>query len=155
MPTPAPITASIDIDATPERVWAVVGDVVRMPQWSPELRRLVVLGRGRGRVGVGSTLLGLNRRGWAAWPTTSKVTRFEQGRAVAWRTAQSGATWTYELTAHGSGTRLTGRRDLPAFSLGTTVLGPLIGGAAGHDRELAEGIRTTLGRIKETVESPA
>jgi uncharacterized protein YndB with AHSA1/START domain len=150
MPRPLPISASVHIDAPPERVWEVVGDVARMPEWSPELRRLVVLGRGP--VAVGSTLLGLNRRGWVAWPTTSKVTRLEPGRAVAWRTRESGATWTYEIEPADAGTRLTGRRDLPAYTRGTSLLGPVIGGAAGHDRELAEGIRTTLERIKAALE---
>ena len=151
MPQPLPISASVEIDASPDRVWDVVSDLARMPEWSPELRRLKVLGSRQPR--VGSTLLGLNRRGWVAWPTTSRVTRLEPGRAVAWRTRESGATWTYELEGTATGTRLTGRRDLPAFSLGTTVLGPVIGGAAGHDRELADGIRTTLTRIKRSVES--
>jgi uncharacterized protein YndB with AHSA1/START domain len=143
----------VEIAASPDRVWDVVGDVTRMPQWSPELRWLVVLGARPVR--VGSTLLGLNRRGRVAWPTSSKVTRLEPGRAVAWRTRESGATWTYELEAAGSGTRLTGRRDLTSFRLGTRVLGPIIGGAAGHDQELADGIRTTLARIKLSVESAA
>jgi hypothetical protein len=140
----------VEVAATPEEVWAVVGDVTRMPRWSPELRWLRLLGRGPVR--VGSVLLGLNRRGWAVWPTTSTVTRLEPGRAVAWRTRESAATWTYELTPSAGGTTLTGRRDLDAYSFGTTVLGPLIGGAAGHDRELAAGIRTTLGRIRAEVE---
>lgn len=151
MPQPMPISASVDIDAPPSQVWDVVADVGRMPEWSPELRRLVVLGRSPVR--VGSMMLGLNRRGWAVWPTSSTVTRLEPGHAVAWRTRESGATWTYELEATTTGTRLTGRRDLPAFSFATTLLGPVIGGPAGHDRELADGIRTTLGRIKRTVEA--
>ena len=151
MPQPRPITAFVEIHAPSQRVWDVVGDLTRMPEWSPELRRLRLLGSGPVR--VGSTLLGLNRRGWVAWPTTSKVVRLDPGRAVAWRTRESGATWTYELEDTTGGTRLTGRRDLPAFTIGTTLLGPIIGGAAGHDAELAEGIRTTLGRIKATVES--
>ncbi len=151
MPRPLPISTSVDIDADPERVWSVVGDVARMPEWSPELRRIVVLGRKPVR--VGTTLLGLNRRGWAVWPTTSKVTRLEPGRAVAWRTRESGATWTYELEATQTGTRLTGRRDLDSFTIGTTLLGPVIGGAEGHDRELEQGIGTTLGRIKASVET--
>jgi uncharacterized protein YndB with AHSA1/START domain len=148
---PIPITTSVDIAAAPEQVWAVVGDVARMPEWSPELRRLVVLGRKPVR--VGTTLLGINRRGWAVWPTTSKVVRLEPGRAVAWHTRESGATWTYELEPTTDGTRLTGRRDLGSFTIGTTLLGPAIGGAAGHDRELEKGIRTTLGRIKSAVET--
>ena len=151
MPRPLPLTASVDIDAPPAQVWEVVGDVTRMPEWSPELRRLRLVGRGPAR--VGSTLLGLNRRGWVAWPTSSTIARLEPGRTVAWRTRESGATWTYELAASaGGGTRLTGRRDLPAFSLGTTVLGPIIGGASGHDRELSEGLATTLSRIRDAVE---
>jgi uncharacterized protein YndB with AHSA1/START domain len=151
VPQPLPISASVDIAAPPDRVWALVGDVTRMPAWSPELRRLRLLGRGPVR--PGSTPLGVNRRGWAAWPTSSTVTRLEPGRAVAWRTRESGATWTHELEAAHGATRLTGRRDLPRFTALTTLLGPVIGGAAGHDRELAEGIRTTLGRIKDAVET--
>ena len=157
-PQPLPISVSVDVAASPEQVWAVVGDVRRMPEWSPELRRLAVLGRSP--VAVGTTLLGLNRRGLVAWPTSSRVTRWEPGRAVAWRTRESGATWTYELTGTGSGagsgTRLTARRDLPGFPAGTWLLGRVIGGGGGHDRELADGLRTTLERIKAAVEaSPA
>jgi len=156
MPQPLPISASVDVAAAPDAVWSVVSDVTRMPEWSPELRRLFVLGNREPRVGM--QLLGINRRGYAAWPTTSKVVRFEPGRAVAWKTRESGATWTYELEpVEGGGTRLTGRRDLPKFTLGTTLMAPLIGGADGHDRELADGIRATLERIRATIEasSPA
>lgn len=153
MPQPLPISASVDIAASPEEVWAVVSDVTRMPEWSPELRRLFALGRGEPQ--VGTVLLGINRRGYVAWPTTSRVTRFEPGRAVAWKTRESGATWTYELEPVAGGTRLSGRRDLPRFTLGTTLLAPVIGGAGGHDVELAAGIAATLERIKATVEATA
>ena len=153
MSAPMPIRAEVEIEAPPERVWALVGDVRRMPQWSPELRRLLVLGRGP--VAVGATLLGLNRRGLVVWPTVSRVTRLEPGRAVAWRTRESGATWTYELAAAPAGSRLVARRDLHAFTRGTTLLAPVIGGAVGHDRELEAGLRTTLERIKAAVEQGA
>ena len=48
---------------------------------------------------------------------------------------------------------MTGRRVLRRFTIGTSLLGPAIGGAVGHDAELAEGIRTTLERIRATVEA--
>ncbi|WP_165372466.1 SRPBCC family protein [Nocardioides iriomotensis] len=152
MPTPLPIESTVEVDAPPHAVWAVVGDLLRMPELSPELRRLYVVGGGRPR--VGSTLVGLNRRGLVAWPTTSTVTVLDEERAVAWRTRESGATWSYRLEAldEGRRTRLTGRRDLPAFTVGTTLLAPIIGGAEGHDRELAAGIAATLTRIKRVVE---
>lgn len=151
MPQPLPIAASVDVAAPPETVWEVVADVTRMPEWSPELRRLFVLGNKRPRVGM--NMVGINRRGYAVWPTTSKVVRFEPHRAVAWKTRESGATWTYELEETESGTRLSGRRDLPEFTLGTRLMAPVIGGAEGHDEELADGIRATLQRIKATIEA--
>ncbi|HEX6514307.1 MAG TPA: SRPBCC family protein [Nocardioidaceae bacterium] len=150
MTDPLPISASVHVDAPPDAVWAAVSDPTRMPQWSPECRRVVVLGGGSG---VGTRFLGVNRRGWVLWPTVSTVVRHEPGRAIAWRVRQSAATWTYELQPEETGTRLTARRDLAGFSAMTRFGAPLIGGAESHDRELAEGLATTLARIKATVES--
>lgn len=150
MNQPLPISAAVEVAATPESVWEVISDVRRMSDWSPECRKIVVIGSPK--EGVGTTFVGVNRRGWAVWPTTSKVVRYEPGRAVAWKTRESGATWSYELTPTASGTSITGRRELPAFSIATKVMAPVIGGAAGHDEELADGIRTTLERIKVAVE---
>jgi len=150
MNQPLPISASVELAAPPETVWELVSDVSRMSDWSPECRKIVVLGSPK--QGVGTKFIGLNRRGWAVWPTTSKVVRFEPGKAVAWRTRESGATWSYEIARTASGTSLTGRRELPSYTIGTKLMAPLIGGAGGHDQELAEGIRTTLERIKAAVE---
>ena len=129
------------------RVWAVVGDVRRMPEWSPSCAGSPCsAARRSGR----HTMLGLNRRG-CRLADVLPGTRREPGRAVAWRTRESGATWTYELT-HGRG-RHPDRPPRPSrVHRGTTLFGPVIGGAEGHDRELAEGLRTTLERIKDTVE---
>jgi hypothetical protein len=145
---PTPIAATVEVRADPEAVWQVVSDLRRMPEFSPELRKAFVLGA----PGVGATILGINRRRLVVWPTRSTVVRWEPGRAVAWRTRESGATWVYELEPSSAGTRLTARRVLPRFTVGTTALAPVIGGAAGHDAELAEGLRTTLERIKASVE---
>lgn len=95
MNQPMPISAVVDVDASPDRVWSVVSDFVRMAEWSPECRKIVVLGKQR--TGAGTQFLGVNRRGWVVWTTTSKITRFEPSKAVAWKTRGSGATWTYEL----------------------------------------------------------
>jgi uncharacterized protein YndB with AHSA1/START domain len=150
MNQPLPITASVAVAAPPEAVWAAVSDVTRMSQWSPECRRIVVLGSPRS--GLGTRFVGLNRRGFAVWPTISKVVRFEPGRAVAWKVRESAATWTYELEPTEAGTRLTVRRDLDGFSPLTRLAAPLIGGASGHDQELDAGVRATLERIKASVE---
>ena len=151
MTDPQPISATVEIKASPDEVWQVVSDLRRMPEFSPELRKAFVIGT----PGVGANIIGVNRRKAVVWPTTSKVVRWEPGQAVAWKTRESGATWVYELEPTATGTSVTGRRVLPKFTLGTSLLGPVIGGAQGHDAELAEGIRTTLERIRSTVESGA
>ncbi len=148
MIVPAPISATLDIQAGPDAVWRVVSDFARMPEFSPELRKAFLVGK----PGVGATIIGVNRRGFVVWPTTSKVVRWEPGRAVAWKTRESGATWVYELEPTATGTSVTGRRVLPKYTFGTSLLGPVLGGAAGHDAELADGIRTTLERMRSTVE---
>ena len=147
--TPAPISATVEMKAAPDDVWEVVSDLARMPEFSPELRKAFVVGK----PGVGANIIGINRRKAVVWPTTSKVVRWEPGRAVAWKTRESGATWVYELEATPVGTSVTGRRVLPRFTVGTALLAPVIGGAAGHDTELAAGIRTTLERIQAAVEA--
>lgn len=32
------ISATVDIEATPERVWAVLGDLAAYPEWNPFIR---------------------------------------------------------------------------------------------------------------------
>lgn len=150
MNQPVTISTSVDVAAPPEVVWSAVSDVARMSEWSPECRKIFVLGSPK--AGVGTRLVGINKRGFAFWPTVSKVVRFEPNKAVGWKVRESGATWTYELEPTAEGTRLTGRRDLAAFSSLTKLAAPMIGGAASHDSELTAGIRTTLERIKATIE---
>ncbi|WP_310964230.1 SRPBCC family protein [Nocardioides terrisoli] len=152
--TPIPISATTEMAAGPDRVWDVVSDLRRMPRFSPELRAVVLLGH---RNGLGQLLLGINRRGPVAWPTTSRVVRWEPGRAIAWRTRESGATWVYEIEPVDvdgrPGSRVTARRELPAYTVASRLMTPLLGGAAGHDRELAHGLAATLARMKQVVEA--
>ncbi|MGN6783276.1 MAG: SRPBCC family protein [Marmoricola sp.] len=150
---PVPISATVEMAAPPEAVWEVVSDLARMPEFSPELRRIVPLNRRRG---LGQRVLGINRRRAVVWPTTSVVTRWEPGRAVAWHTKESAATWVYEIeplagTDGSIGSRVTARRVLPSYSLGSKLLTPVLGGARGHDEELQQGLATTLERIRTAV----
>ncbi len=152
MTTPLPVSASLEMAASPERVWAALSDPTRMPEFSPELRRAFLLGK----PGVGATIVGINRRKAVVWPTTSRIVRWEPARALAWKTRESGATWVYELEpvelASGPGTRVGARRVLNAYSVGSRLMTPILGGAAGHDAELAEGLASTLDRIRAVVE---
>ncbi len=148
MTEPAPVAATVRMAAEPGKVWALVSDLARMPEFSPELRKAFVIGR----PGVGARVIGVNRRGAVVWPTTSTVVRWEPGRAVAWRTRESGATWVYELAPVDGGTEVRARRTLVRRTGLSSLMGPLLGSADGHDAELAEGLRTTLERMRRAVE---
>ncbi len=147
------LRAETTIAASPDEVWAVLSDMSRMPEWSPELIRLMPLKGGGLR--VGQWYLGVNRRGAVLWPTRSVVVAVEPGRSVAWDTKSSGARWIYELTPEGEGTRVVQRRPVPQrlTRVSGAFAGALLGGAEGHADELEGGMAQSLARIKTAVES--
>jgi uncharacterized protein YndB with AHSA1/START domain len=147
------LRAETVINASPEKVWKALTDLRRMPEWSPELLRMVALKRGGLR--VGQWYLGLNRRKGLIWPTRSVVATLDPGTSLAWDTKTSGARWIYELAPEGSGTRVVHRRPVPAkLTFVSNVFAPVaLGGSVEHADELEGGMATTLARLKAAVES--
>ena len=124
MPTTTPqdaqLEATIEIDATPAQVWALVTDVPRMASWSPQVVRSVVKG---GAVEKGARFSNLNRQGLLFWPTKGKVVRFEPHHDFAFRIAENRTIWSFELTplADGTRTRVTQRREVPDGISGVSI----------------------------------
>ncbi len=145
------LRAETYVDAPPERVWAQLTDLARMPEWSPELVRMVPLKPGGLR--VGQWYLGINRRKAVVWPTRSVVTELEPGRRLVWDTTSSGARWVWELVPEGDGTRVVHRRPVPTgVTVMSRVFAPLfLGGSAEHADELEAGMARTVERLKESV----
>lgn len=146
------LRAETTIAATPDEVWAVLTDLSRMPELSPELVRMIPLMPGG--LKVGQQYLGLNRRKAVVWPTRSVVATLEPGRVLAWDTRSSGARWIYELSAEGPVTRVVHRRPVPAkLTLLSRAFAPaFLGGSAAHADELEAGMAQTLTRLKAAVE---
>ncbi|MEU2172602.1 SRPBCC family protein [Nocardia sp. NPDC019219] len=148
---PKNLEASIDISAPPERVWAVVSDLRRMPEFSPQCVRMVALGS----LKAGTWTLNLNRDGKKFWPTTARIVRFEPNRAFAFRVNENRTVWSYTLEPTESGTRLIERRDVPN---GTTwfsrrAIDAALGGELPFEEALVRGMNETLGNIKTAVEA--
>jgi uncharacterized protein YndB with AHSA1/START domain len=146
------LRAETYIAAPPDRVWAALSDLSRMPDWSPELVRMVPLKRGGLR--VGQWYLGINRRKAVVWPTRSVVAEVERGRRLAWDTKSSGARWIWELVPEGDGTRVVHRRPVPTGITGMSkVFAPLfLGGSEEHADELEAGMARTVERLRAAVE---
>jgi len=146
------ISASIDIEAPPERVWELVSNPAHMPRWSPQCRKMIV--RGKGPVGVGTTTININRRGPLFWPTRSKVKEFVPAKRFAFQIAENGTVWSYDLEATATGTRLTESRHAPhgVSAVSNFLTSRVLGGTDNFETELEDGIRQTLERIKAAAE---
>lgn len=147
------LEASIDIDAPPAQVWALVTDIPRMASWSPQVKRTKVKG---GVVRHGATFSNLNGQGLLRWPTAGKVVRFEPHRDFAFRIKENRTVWSFELADNGhGGTTLTQRRELPQgiSRLSLVLTRVVLGGVEGFTRRLESGMAETLAKIKAEAEA--
>ncbi|MBK5217878.1 MAG: SRPBCC family protein [Propionibacteriales bacterium] len=145
------IQSSIEIEAAPAKVWEVVSDLKRMGEWSPQCRKMYVLG---GRVKKGTRTLNINHQGKLFWPTNAKVIEFEPEKKLAFRIAENRTVWSYELEPTATGTRITESRKAPhGVSRVSNFLAERgMGGIDRFEVALEKGIDKTLTRIKSEVE---
>ncbi|WP_026919118.1 SRPBCC family protein [Gordonia shandongensis] len=146
------IEDSIEIDATPEKVWAIVSDLRRMGEWSPQCKKMIVFG---GDVKLGTSTLNINRRGPLVWPTRSKVVSFEPDREIAFRIAENRTVWSFRIEPTATGVRLTESRTAAGGAttkVSSTLVDKFMGGEKNFEDELAVGIRETLGKIKQAAQ---
>lgn len=147
------VSATARIAAPSDQLYALVSDVTRMGEWSPEN-----LGgrwfRGVTTPAVGARFHGSNRRGWRRWSTTCTVVAAEPGRTFAFDVAFGGipvSRWTYDFRPDGDITVVTETwTDLRArwFAL-------LAGATMGVDdirTHNLENIRKTLAQLTAAVE---
>lgn len=152
---------SLEVSASPERVYREVADVRNLGRWSPECRRVAVLGRHRAPLPAGARFLGFNRKGRRVWFTECRVTVSDPGREFAFRVTTFGlpvALWGYRFAAEGEGTRVTEYwHDLRTGRTARLAewLGGVFTGTPAPDRHRANraGMRTTLERLKASVEA--
>jgi hypothetical protein len=148
--------ASVHIDADPDVVYALVSDVTRMGEWSPETYRCQWMGEGTGPY-VGSRFKGYNRRGFARWSNKCEVVAAEQGREFAFRRTApvfSPVVWRYQLENDGAGTRLVESYQVerPNSAIADWINGLLLRGVADRDDDLRAAMQATLERIKLAAE---
>jgi uncharacterized protein YndB with AHSA1/START domain len=141
---------TVRMDASPEKVWALVSDVTRIGEFSPETFEARWT---RGSTGpeVGASFKGHVKRngvGPTYW-TPCQVTACVPNELFEFSVGVTVNNWGYRLEPDGTGTRVTEYFRLePAFYLRAywLVLGRL------RSRTNEKGMRTTLERMKEVVE---
>jgi hypothetical protein len=133
---------TIHINAAPDDVFALVSDVTRMGEWSPETIGATWVD-GATAPAVGAKFRGTNKMGPFKWSTTPTITSYEPGKLFAFDAG--GTVWCYSFTAANGGTSVT-----ESFRINSTLsklytLPP-------RKRQLIKGMQQTLERIKAAAE---
>ena len=104
----ADVSATATIAAPADTLYALVSDVTRMGEWSPENVGGRWLGDATGP-SMGARFRGSNRRGWRRWSTTCIVVA-ASGCMFAFDVSVAGipaSRWTYEFRPDGDATVVT------------------------------------------------
>ena len=94
---------SIDIAASPQQTWAIISDITRTGEWSPECVKVDLEG---GQVVPGARFVGHNRDGSREWQMHGVVDSVEAPQLFSFHTERGGEVrtrWTYRLAPGASG----------------------------------------------------
>ncbi|MFF5176127.1 SRPBCC family protein [Micromonospora sp. NPDC000089] len=136
------VQVSRTVPAPPDRVYALLSDITRMGEWSPET--YAASWREPGRRFTGSNRIGRFYR----WRTTATVTEATPGRAFAFTTGwPSSSSWRYELTPVEGGTRITESMTRARPQLAAVRLVQRAVGVRDRAAHLRAGMAATLERL--------
>ncbi len=141
------------IDASPEKVWALLADVERMGEWSPECYRVRWLNGAATPARVGARFKGRNKSGLLRWSMTCEVKVADPGREIAWSTTRGGrdiVTWRYRLEPSNGGTNVTESFEAMRWPFDVRLFEDIV--MRDRDRKREHAMRTTLERIKAAAE---
>jgi len=132
------IERTVSINAPPERVWSVMTDVERWPEWTESMKSVERLENGE--FGVGSKARLRIRRSPNANVWT--VTELTPNRSFTWETNSGGVKGiaTHIIEPDGNGSKVTLIVGLSGIV--ATLFGPMIGGQSRKNVEMeAEGLK--------------
>jgi hypothetical protein len=145
------LAASIEVQASAEQVYAVISDITRIPQWSPETTRAQWLAPDRFEA--------WNRRRLGRWRTVANVVEAQPGCRFSFIVQALGgdwAQWTYiiEPSSTAGATRLTEvfRMCVP-LPLGAVVFEHLFLFIRDRRTDLQANLEVSVGRIRAIVEA--
>lgn len=144
------LQAEVEINAPVSKVWALISDLGKMPEWSPQCRMMKALGPVR----PGTRTVNLNRHNALFWPTTSTITEVIPERKFAFRVNSNNTLWSYELEPTATGTRVVESRHAEngVKAISTLLTNAVLGGMEKFEREMVDGMKASLERIKAAAE---
>jgi len=150
------VSVSREIGASADKVWAMVADVTRMGEWSPE-NESCAWRHGATSATPGASFKGTNRHGKKKWSTVATIVAADPGRLLSFEVTAVGlkiAEWRYELEPTDNGCRVTetwiDERGRFAKKLGKPASG--VSDRTEHNRA---GMTETLDRLAAAAEADA
>jgi carbon monoxide dehydrogenase subunit G len=144
----------VHIAATPEQVYALISDMPRMGEWSPECRQ-VEWADGSTIATVGARFVGHNRSGPGGllrWSTRGRVLTADPGLEFAFVTEGSGGrestVWRYRFERVDGGTRVTESYEVRWIPMWLRIIDV----PTNRDRQLREAMAHTLRQLKAAAE---
>jgi len=136
------------IAASPDRLYALVSDLPRMGEWSPENNGGEWM-QGATGPAVGAKFKGKNSHGKRRWSTLATVVTADPGREFTFNVTSTGlkvAQWGYRLSAVDGGTAVTEHWTDHRSAIIAKITGLVVGVSdrVAHNRE---GIEHTLERL--------
>jgi ribosome-associated toxin RatA of RatAB toxin-antitoxin module len=152
----ADVEVSRRIAAPADRLYALVSELTRMGEFSPENQggRWV---KGATGPAVGARFQGRNAHGKHSWSTLATVTEADPGQSFAFRVTAGPfkvATWKYRFSPDGNATVVTEEWHDERGKLGSK-LGGLFSDVADRASHNKAGMEATLERLAATAESGA
>jgi uncharacterized protein YndB with AHSA1/START domain len=150
----APVAVTREIAASPERLYAMVSDLQRMGEWSPENEGGTWLDAAA-VARPGARFRGRNRNGNKSWKSVVTVTDAEPGRRFSFRVTVGPVKishWSYTFESAQTGCRVTESwRDLrPRWFIPIATLVTGVSDRPTHNRQ---GMEQTLERLAAAAES--
>lgn len=141
--------------ATPEEAWALIADITRMGDWSPETTSAVWRGGATGPA-LRARFRGTNQMGSKKWSSNGTVTACEPGRRFAFHVSIgpfSVADWAYEFEPTEEGCVVTELWQDRRGAL-VTRLSPFITGTKDRARRNEQTMTVTLDRLAAYTQNP-
>lgn len=144
------------INAPADVVWALLADVERMSEWSPECYRVEWLDGASSPAKPGARFRGWNRYDKLDWSVPCLVKSAVPGVEISWSTLAGDremTTWSYRLTPSAGGVDVVESFDVQWYSQPARLAEDFL--MRNRDERRLDGMRSTLQRIKEVAERAA
>jgi uncharacterized protein YndB with AHSA1/START domain len=140
---------TVHISAPPQRVWDLVTNVTRTPEWSPACYRVEWIEPGR-------RFRGYNKLNGARWSRECEITTSEAPEVFAFSTVFKGresTRWRYVLEPAGGGTTLTEAYQIVSMPLWVRVARALPGAGKKTERDTRRNLEQSVAGIKRLAEA--